>query len=109
MLAQATLDGKPGSRSVRGRRSRMNPDLPVRWIFVKAGLFVLLALLALAVLVLQQPTWTTAGCAIALGWASARAYYFLFHVVQHWVDPEFRFRGLVQFVLWWRSRRRRRS
>lgn len=85
----------------------MNPDLPVRWIFVKAGLFVLLALLALAILVLQQPTWTTAGCALALGWASARAYYFAFHVVQHWVDPEFRFRGLGDFFLWtWRRRSR---
>lgn len=87
----------------------MNPDLPVRWIFVKAGLFVLLAVLAGGILVLQHPTWTTAGCALVLGWASARAYYFAFHVVQHWVDPEFRFRGLVEFAAWWRARRRRRS
>lgn len=109
MLALVTLHGKQGSPGGSGRRWRMNPDLPVRWIFVKAGLFVLLALLAAAILVLQQPTWTTAGCALALGWASARAYYFVFHVVQHWVDPEFRFRGLVEFVVWWRNRRRRRS
>ena len=85
----------------------MNPDLPVRWIFVKAGLFVLLALLAFAILVLQQPTWTTAGCALALGWASARAYYFAFHVVQHWVDPEFRFRGLGHLFTFLRHHRSR--
>jgi hypothetical protein len=107
MLALVPRDGKQGSRGAHRRPWRMNPDLPVRWIFVKAGLFVLLALLALAILVLQQPTWTTAGCALALGWASARAYYFAFHVVQHWVDPEFRFRGLGHFFTWiWQRRSR---
>jgi hypothetical protein len=31
-------------------------------------------------------------------WAFARAYYFAFYVVQHYVDSEYRFAGLVSLV-----------
>lgn len=86
----------------------MRSDLPVPWMFVKAALFVLLAALAATALLLQRPSWSTAACLTALIWASARAYYFAFHVVQHWIDPHFRFRGLVDFLLWCRRRSLRR-
>ena len=86
----------------------MNRDLPVPWMFVKAGLFVLLGGLAATCLLLQHPAWTTATCIAALTWAAARAYFFAFHVVQHWIDPEFRCRGLVHFFSWcWRRLRER--
>ena len=72
---------------------------------VKAGLFLLVGGLAAAFLLAQHPTWTTAACVASLGWASARAYYFAFHVLQHWIDPTFRFTGLVDLL---RHRWRRR-
>ena len=30
-------------------------------------------------------------------WASCRAYYFAFYVIQHYVDPSYRFSGLIDF------------
>ncbi len=70
-------------------------DLSPRWMLVKAGLFLALASLAAAFLLWQNPDWTTAACLGALTWGACRAYYFLFHAIQHWIDPRFRFRGLV--------------
>lgn len=86
----------------------MNRDLPVPWMFVKLLLFVLLAGLAATCLLLQHPSWSTIACLGALTWAAARAYYFAFHVVQHWIDPGYRFRGLSHFFSWcWRRVRER--
>jgi hypothetical protein len=30
-------------------------------------------------------------------WAFCRAYYFAFYVIEHYVDPEYRFSGLLDF------------
>jgi hypothetical protein len=102
--------GKCG-RKLRSRHSvdgAMNRDLPVPWMFVKLLLFVLLAGLAATCLLLQHPSWTTAACLGALTWAAARAYYFAFHVVEHWIDPGYRFHGLAHFFSWcWRRVRER--
>lgn len=113
MLAGAGPHGKAGGSPRKERRhhpvdAAMNRDLPVPWMFAKLLLFVLLAGLAATCLLLQHPSWTTAAGLGALIWASARAYYFAFHVVQHWIDPEFRFRGLVHFFSWCWQRRRER-
>lgn len=80
--------------------------LSPRWMFVKAALFVALALLAAAALVMQSPSWLTLACVLCLAWAASRAYYFAFCVIQHWVDPSYRFDGLWSFVLWWHRQRR---
>ena len=83
----------------------MPTDLTPRWMLVKAALFVVLAVLAGGFLLWQVPTWTTAACVLALVWASSRAYFFTFHVVQHWIDPGARCAGLLDFVRRWRRRR----
>ena len=33
-------------------------------------------------------------------WCFARAYYFAFYVVQHWIDPGYRFAGLFDFAVY---------
>lgn len=79
--------------------------LTPRWMIVKAGLFVVLAVAAAAILVLQKPTWTTAACACLLAWSASRAYYFAFYVIERYVDPTFRFAGLTSAAVWlWRRR-----
>jgi hypothetical protein len=30
-------------------------------------------------------------------WAFCRAYYFAFYVIEHYVDPAYRFSGLIDF------------
>ena len=81
--------------------------LTPRWMIVKAALFVVIAVIAAAFLVCQSPTWTTALCVGALAWASSRAYYFAFYVIERYVDPSFRFAGLGSAAMWlWRHRSR---
>jgi hypothetical protein len=74
---------------------------------VKAILFVVIACLAAAVVLVRDPSWTTAACLLAIAWAASRAYYFAFYVVEKYVDPTFRFAGLGAFCAWWLRRHRR--
>lgn len=80
----------------------------VRLIYLKGGLFLLGALLASGLLLLEVPSVRTA---VLLGlalWCAARFYYFMFYVIEHYVDREYRFAGLGSFIVYlWRTRSRR--
>jgi hypothetical protein len=87
---------------------RLTDDLTSRRaILAKGWLFLVLGLMAAGALLALHPAWDTAlllGVAI---WASCRWYYFMFYVVEKYVDPTFRFAGLTDFLRYlWRSRRR---
>lgn len=69
-----------------------------RWIKFKGILFLLLALSASALLLLDHPTVTDAVLLAILVWGFCRAYYFAFYVIEHYVDPGFHFSGLSDFV-----------
>lgn len=86
----------------------MNRDLSApAALYAKAGLFVALAAAAGGLLILANPSWTAAALLGLCVWASCRAYYFAFYVVQHYVDPAYRFAGLADFALYLLRRRRR--
>ena len=71
-----------------------NPKL----LYAKGGLFFLLGCLAAGLLLAEHRDLKTAlllGLAI---WAFSRAYYFVFYVIQHYVDPGYKFAGLWSFV-----------
>ena len=75
-------------------------------IWIKGSLFLLVGVLAAALLVVKAPDVTVV---LLLGisvWAFCRFYYFAFYVIQHYVDSSFRFSGLVSFVLFAIGRRR---
>ena len=69
-----------------------------RVLFLKAGLFVVAGLLASAGVLLEHPTLKVALLLAIAIWCFARAYYFAFYVMQHYVDPSFRFAGLLSLV-----------
>lgn len=77
-----------------------------RLLYAKGGLFVVLGSLAAALLVAEHPSLTTVALLAVAVWSFARAYYFAFYVVQHYVDPSFRFAGLGSFVRYLLSRDR---
>lgn len=64
-------------------------------IVLKGGLFLLIILGASLLLLLKEPTLTAAFTVCVLIWASARFYYFLFYVLEKYVDPELRYSGLL--------------
>lgn len=75
-------------------------------LYLKATLFVVLALLAGSLLLASHPD-PLAPLLLALTvWASCRAFYFAFYVIERYLDPTFRFRGLVD-VAWYVVRRPR--
>jgi len=68
-----------------------------RWIKLKGFLFLLMGVLAASLLMLDQPT-LKAGLLLALSvWCFCRFYYFAFYVIEHYVDPSYRFSGLWDF------------
>jgi hypothetical protein len=69
-----------------------------RLLYAKGGLFVLLGLLASAALLALAPDLRVAALLAIAIWAFARAYYFAFYVIEHYVDPGFRFAGLGAFA-----------
>ena len=71
-----------------------NPKL----IWMKGILFLLLGLFASVLLVLHSPSVTVTFLLCLSVWAFCRFYYFAFYVIQHYVDPNYRFSGLLAFL-----------
>jgi hypothetical protein len=69
-----------------------------RWITAKGVLFLILGLLAAGLLFATQPSLRVAVLLIVAIWAFCRAYYFAFYVIEHYVDPSYRFSGLISFA-----------
>jgi hypothetical protein len=78
-----------------------------RWIKLKGALFLSLGILAGALLVLEQPTLKIAALLCLTVWCFCRAYYFAFYVIEHYVDPGYRFSVLWSFVHCVFAKRRR--
>jgi hypothetical protein len=68
-----------------------------KWLYAKGALFVLLAAVAGGLLLLEAPGLRVLALLLICVWASCRAYYFAFYVMEHYVDPQFRFSGLIDF------------
>jgi hypothetical protein len=77
-----------------------------RLIYAKGFLFLLGGLLASALLLAEQPTLKVAALLAIAVWCFARFYYFAFYVIEHYVDPGYRFAGLWSFARYLLRRRR---
>ena len=67
-------------------------------LWIKFGLFVLVGLLASALALVFHPDLKLAALMAIAIWAFARAYYFAFYVIEHYVDPKYKFAGLFDFL-----------
>ncbi len=78
-------------------------------IKLKGVLFLVVGLLAGLLLVLEHPTLKMLLLLCVCVWCFCRAYYFAFYVIEHYVDPTYRFSGLGSFLryLWQRKQNRR--
>jgi hypothetical protein len=56
--------------------------------------------LASGVLILEHPEVQVAILMAIAIWCFCRFYYFAFYVIEHYVDPSYRFSGLWSFVLY---------
>ncbi len=69
-----------------------------RVLYFKGALFIIGGLLASAGILLTAPSPRVALLLCIAIWCFARAYYFAFYVVQHYVDPAYKFAGLWSFL-----------
>jgi hypothetical protein len=64
-------------------------------IVIKGLLFLVIIAGSSLIILLKEPTLTAGFAVCALIWASARFYYFLFYVLERYVDPGMRYSGLL--------------
>ena len=76
------------------------------WIKLKGRLFLLIGIVAVVLLLLDSPTWKTAVLLALAIWSFCRFYYFAFYVIEKYVDPGYKFSGLLSFVRYLLQRRR---
>jgi hypothetical protein len=69
-----------------------------RVLYFKGVLFLFLGILAAGILLGEHPNLKTAALLLLAIWGFARAYYFAFYVIEHYVDPAFKFSGLWDFA-----------
>jgi hypothetical protein len=72
----------------------------------KAALFLLAGVMAGALLILERPTLKVAFLLVIAIWCFCRAYYFAFYVIEHYVDPGYKFSGLLSFARYLLTKRR---
>ena len=77
---------------------RSNEITSPRLLYVKALLFLVAGAIAAGLLILEHPTLKIAILLAVAVWCFARAYYFAFYVVQYYIDPGYRFAGLIDFA-----------
>ena len=63
-------------------------------LYFKATLFVIGAMMAATIVLLECPRWRVFAMLWVIAWCAARAYYFCFYVIHRYVDPRTRYVGL---------------
>jgi hypothetical protein len=98
----------PGNQAVKHGRSFQNmKDLTdPRWIKAKGVLFLLAGLASSALLVVEHPEIRVVLLISISVWCFCRSYYFASYVIEHYVDPSYRFSGLWSFARYLLSRSR---
>ncbi len=71
-----------------------NPKL----IYLKGILFLIIGFMASGLLLAESPSLRNGLLLFITIWAFCRAYYFAFYVIEHYVDPSFKFAGLWAFA-----------
>ena len=79
-----------------------NPQI----IIAKGLMFLFLGVLSSAILLANAPQIRIAVLLLIAIWAFCRFYYFAFYVIQHYVDPNYKFSGLYSFFKYLLSKKK---
>lgn len=69
-----------------------------RWIIAKGALFLFLILTCSGLIYAAAPSWSTVFLLLVLIWSAARFYYFLFYVLEKYVNPSLRYAGVLSLI-----------
>tara|TARA_B100000401_G_C52622883_1_gene632238 strand:+ start:425 stop:682 length:258 start_codon:yes stop_codon:yes gene_type:complete len=74
-------------------------DIKKVWLlYIKGGLMFLVGLIASLLLIsthFELKTFLLLALAI---WGFCRSYYFAFYVIQNYIDPDYKYSGLIEFA-----------
>lgn len=68
------------------------------WIYLKGFLFLAILIVSVALILIDSFSWKLCGLLCLAVWSSARFYYFMFYVIEKYVDPTYKFSGILSFV-----------
>ena len=68
------------------------------WIKLKGLLFLFIGIAAAVRLFLDAPTLRTGVLLAVAIWSFCRFYYFAFYVIEKYMDPDYKFSGLISFA-----------
>lgn len=68
------------------------------WIKFKGLMFLFIGIVAAVLVFLDNPKWQMALLIAVAIWSFCRFYYFVFYVIEKYVDPNYKFSGLFSFV-----------
>ena len=77
-----------------------------KWIVAKGVMFFGITALTAGLILLEMPSLRVAAYLVLLVWAACRFYYFLFYVLEHYVDPTMRYAGLWDLMLCMKRRQK---
>ena len=74
-------------------------DIKKVWLlYLKGFLLFLTGFISSLLLVLLNLNFKTIVLLLLAIWGFCRAYYFAFYVIQYYVDPNYKFSGLIDFA-----------
>jgi hypothetical protein len=73
-------------------------------IVAKGCMFLAIAALAAYLILSELPSWRIVLLLALLVWAACRFYYFLFYVLERYVDPRLRYAGIWALLMELRRR-----
>ena len=76
-------------------------------MWLKAIVFLMIGIASSALLLFEFPTLRVGLLLAVTIWAFCRAYYFAFYVIERYIDPQYRFSGLISFLTYALKRRAR--
>lgn len=78
-------------------------------MYLKAVLFLFVGTISATALFFESPTLRTAFLIAVLIWSFTRLYYFMFYVIEKYIDPTFRFDSVLSAVLYMLAKRKNGS
>ena len=77
-----------------------------RSMWVKVTLFLFIGVLASALILVEVPEPRVLVLLLLAIWAFCRAYYFAFYVIEHYIDPSFRYSGIFSALRYiWKKKK----
>ncbi|MFC1851983.1 hypothetical protein ACFL27_17460 [candidate division CSSED10-310 bacterium] len=70
----------------------------LKFIYLKAVLLLFILIFSVTLILIECPSWKVSVLLILALWASARIYYFMFYVIEKYVDNTYKFSGIWSFL-----------